>query len=868
MEVFNPGQRWISETEPELGLGLVVKVAMRSVQILYPARGEMRAYATKNAPIKRVRLSKGDEVKSSEGSVFIVEKVHEEDGILRYEGGGRTLTESDLADTLSFDKPENRLFVGHVDEWQDFDLRLETLTHHHHVCSSSVRGFIGGKVELLPHQLFIAKEVSSRHLPRVLLADEVGLGKTIEACLILHRMLIAGKVKRVLVLVPEPLIHQWFVELLRRFNLNFSIYDEERCIAIESGMDGGNPFLDDQLVLCGLEFLAHNQTRNAQVRTADWDMLIVDEAHHLRWSSEKASHEYTLVEHLASTTPCLLLLTATPEQLGLQSHFCRLRLLDPHRYPDYDRFVAELTSYEKVADQANELLSDHDETALQELLDRHGPGRVVFRNTRAAMAHFPTRIPCRIPLDPPKADEDNPHIEWLAEFLRADRSRKVLVICPSKEEVLAMDEALRKQINVKTALFHENLPLIQRDRQAAWFSEPDGAQILLSSKIGGEGRNFQFVHDLVLFALADDPEVIEQQIGRLDRIGQTHDIHIHLPYIRGTEEANRVRWYDEGLNVFREPLVGGYELLNHFRDRISLVDDQLISDTKSFREEVHAGIERGRDRLLELNSCRPMIAQEVIQEIQHEDACPALEDYLTRMFDHFGVDMDHLDDRDYLIRPGPMFHELFPLREEGLRITFDRKQAIVREDITLMSWDHPMVEGGMELILGREKGNCAFAVSEGLHGFLVKAAFVLECIASWDAAALRFLPPTPIVIQIDHTLSEILETPSQLRTGDLWETLEQESLRRERILAVLVEARKRAEERVPGIIARASDQMHSVLDKEIQRLKDLKRINDHVRDDEVELAERQIGALEEVLRKARLRLDSVLLIGGTEPCWI
>jgi ATP-dependent helicase HepA len=89
-----------------------------------------------------------------------------------------------------------------------------------------LRGLAGARISPIPHQLYIASEVAGRWAPRVLLADEVGLGKTIEAGLILHRMLLEGRVRRVLVLVPEPLLHQWLVELLRRFNLPFALFDQ------------------------------------------------------------------------------------------------------------------------------------------------------------------------------------------------------------------------------------------------------------------------------------------------------------------------------------------------------------------------------------------------------------------------------------------------------------------------------------------------------------------------------------------------------------------------------------------------------------------------------------------------------------------
>ena len=137
---------------------------------------------------------------------------------------------------------------GDVDTPQLFALRRKTLKYDHNRRISPVNGFVGGRIDLIPHQLYIAHEVSNRFAPRVLLSDEVGLGKTIEACLIIHRLLLSGRISRVMILVPETLVHQWFVELLRRFNLWFHIFDEERCQAIEDSAPEGNPFLDDQLI--------------------------------------------------------------------------------------------------------------------------------------------------------------------------------------------------------------------------------------------------------------------------------------------------------------------------------------------------------------------------------------------------------------------------------------------------------------------------------------------------------------------------------------------------------------------------------------------------------------------------------------------
>src|SRR6516162_7885510 len=320
---FHPGQRWISETEPELGLGSILEVSHRRVTATFAATGEQRQYARANAPLRRVRFRPGDTIRDRHEKPLTIESVIERDGLIYYRHGKRELCESDLSDALSFNKPEERLSAGQFDPKDLFDLRMAALDHQHRIRKSKVRGFVGGRIELLPHQLYIASEVTSRLAPRVLLADEVGLGKTIEACLILHRLILTGRVERALILVPESLVHQWFVELLRRFNLWFHIYDTERC---EAAGDR-NPFLEEQFVLCGINVLTSDSRRSQEALDAGWDMLVVDEAHHLQWSPGNVSPEYELAEKLGKRIAGLLLLTATPEQLGMTSHFARLRLL-------------------------------------------------------------------------------------------------------------------------------------------------------------------------------------------------------------------------------------------------------------------------------------------------------------------------------------------------------------------------------------------------------------------------------------------------------------------------------------------------------------------------------------------------------------
>lgn len=874
MSKYLPGQRWISESEPELGLGRIISSEYGRVEVEFLATDEKRTYASDNAPLKRVAFRVGDQIHDTDNNSFTVDDVIEVNGCIVYQCGDDAIHESFLQDVQTFDKPETRLTSGHVDSWQTFDLRLKTHEQHAENRKNPVRGLLGSRIDLIPHQMYIAHEVSRRDIPRVLLADEVGLGKTIEACLILHRMLVTGKISRALILVPDALTHQWFVELIRRFSLCFSIFDESRCAAIDAGDNDENPFLDDQLIICGVEFLLSQPARAAQAVNAGWDMLIVDEAHHLEWSPKAPSRGYLLVEAVAKETPGILLLTATPEQLGPESHFARLRLLDPHRYHDLDDYLDEHKEFERVVAKTNKLIDSGDEAALQNLLDRHGPGRVMFRNTRANMKGFPKRILHQWPLD--KDINQDARISWLAEMLRKNPDTKFLVITQTKSEVMSLHKGLQKVINVKTALFHEDMPILKCDRQAAWFAEEDGARLLIASEIGGEGRNFQFVQHLILVHVPDDPEMLEQRIGRLDRIGQSGDINIHVPYIKDSPEESRVHWYHEGLNAFEEALSGSHEIMMMFRDRLDHIDDKLIADTKAFRIDLKKKIEQGRDRLLELNSCRPAIASEVIDQIARTDTSDELEKFLLPLFDHFGVNPEHLQNRDYLLKRTHLFDSAFPLREEELHITYSRKQALAREDISMMTWDHPMIDGAIELLLGSEAGNASVAISDTARGMMLQAVFILECIAPPELELSRFLPPTPISVSVQSDAGARVapkvkssekegcepSRPRTIREPKAWELVELEPLLRTIIPPLVEEARKVAEKHVESVLADAKSRLSAVVGKEVKRLVALKKVNDHIREEEVSAVAQRLKDLDVSLTNSKLRLDAVLFISG------
>ncbi len=944
MSPYVLGQRFVSEAEPELGLGRVEHIEKRSLVLRFPASDTLRRYASGGAPIRRVAFRVGDEIEDQRGRRLRIEKVVERGGLFIYQDRSRRVPESDLSGSLTFSKPEGRLLAGLWDQSRGFDIRRRALVHRHAILRSEARGFLGGRIQLIPHQLGIAREVASRARPRALLADEVGLGKTIEAGLTIHRLLRCGQASRVLILVPEPLVHQWFVEMFRRFHLSFTIADESYCREAEAG-DGANPFVLVQTVIAATAFLAREGRRREQAEAAGWDMLVVDEAHHLI----RPAPEYLFVESLAARTRGVLLLTATPEQLGEESHFERLRLLDPERYPSYRSYRKDRTRFRAVARIATRILEGKDLTAkgakelqailpraaktlrgllrrfrsgdeaargplLDALVDQHGPGRVVFRNARSVLAQFPERKLKVSRLSWPQGREipqwtqlakelvsdgggealsEYPYffdarVLWLSDFLREVAPQKVLVICRFKEKVMALHEALRRTSPASVALFHEGLSLLSRDRNAAWFAEGrDSAQALLSSEIGSEGRNFQSAHHLVLFDLPPGGELLEQRIGRLCRIGQEHEVSIHVPYLPGSAQEMLFRFHHEGLGAFETSLPGaaafdelGSELFrlaaahieNRERDDPKALPegfDSFLAETRRVRERVLGELAAGRDRLLELGSNLSRAAESLIAEIHKWDEDTALDSFVADALDYLGVDLEPIAPRTFVLRQGTklLISTLPGLRADEVTMTSDRGRATREGELDFLTWDHPMVVGVLDLLLGDPSASASVAVLPGPErGILLEAIFVLETVAPAGLDVSRFLPPTPIRVVVDHRLSGVTETfPSSALDGRLQDGRRQLRFRDLGFLEDLVprmlgKARALAEKEAPRTIRTSLEEMRENLAAEAGRLRSLAEVNDHVDPKEVAGAETRMKQIEKAISEAGLRLDCLRLI--------
>tara|TARA_Y100001951_G_scaffold105363_2_gene122466 strand:+ start:2179 stop:5022 length:2844 start_codon:yes stop_codon:yes gene_type:complete len=947
MAQYQPGQRWISDSEAELGLGTILTEEGRLLTVLYPATGETRQYATRNAPLTRVRFAPGDEITHFEGWKLTVQEVEDIDGLLVYHGLNAqhqpvTMPETQLSNFIQFRLASDRLFAGQIDPLSWFALRYHSLEHNSRLLQSSLWGLGGARAQPIAHQLHIAREVADRIAPRVLLADEVGLGKTIEAGLVIHRQLLSGRAGRVLILVPENLQHQWLVEMRRRFNLDVALFDAERFM--ES--DASNPFEDCQLALVALEWLKDDEKAQDALFAAGWDLLVVDEAHHLVWHPERVSPEYALVEQLAEVIPGVLLLTATPEQLGQDSHFARLRLLDPNRFHDLEAFRAESSQYRPVAEAVQELL-DQDSLSAQardaiggflgdegrelldaidggdneararlvrELLDRHGTGRLLFRNTRAAVQGFPERELHAYPLPSPdeylelplgehaelypevsyqaqdEIDDEqrwwriDPRVEWLIDNLKMLKKFKVLVICAHAETALDLEDALRVRSGIPATVFHEGMSILERDRAAAYFADEEfGAQVLICSEIGSEGRNFQFAHHLVLFDLPAHPDLLEQRIGRLDRIGQKHRIQVHVPYLENSPQERLFQWYHQALNAFLATCPTGNALQHQFGPRLlpmlENADDgewqQLVDEATAERIRLEGELHSGRDRLLELNSGGAGEGEALVEAILEQDDQFTLPIYMEELFNAFGIDSEDHSDNALILRPSEkMLDASFPLGDdEAVTVTYDRDQALAREDMQFLTWEHPMVQGGMDLVLSGSMGNTAVALIKNKAlkpgTVLLELLYVSEVVGPRKLQLGRFLPPAALRCLLDANGNDLAPKVGFETLNDQLESVPRASsnkfvqAQRDVLAKQINDAEAKIMPRHVERVAEAKRRLVAELDEELARLVALSAVNPNVRDSEVAALREQREQSLAMFDKAALRLEAIrVLVAG------
>lgn len=915
---FAVGQRWVSHADTELGLGIIVEVEPRRITVHFPAVAEDRTYATDRAPLTRLILQVGDTLTRHDGERFKILATDETNEVVRYtvdsDGASLTISELELDSHIQLRSPRDRLLNNQIDKPADFSLRYQTRRHSASNVSHGVKGLLGARTALLSHQLYIASEVARRFAPRVLLADEVGLGKTIEAGLIMSQQLLSERARRVLVVVPDALVHQWLVEMRRRFNIEFSLFDAERLD--DEGETTG--FDHAQCVLTGFSLFTDDPQARAIALKTHWDMVVIDEAHHLDQHSDIAG-EMTLQQfatELAKVTRGLLLLTATPEQAGVAGHFERLRLLDPDRFPTFAQFHDDQKRFRQWSQQidriqrgdaANELPEGIDPQAeptlqIEQLLDRHGTGRVLFRNTRDSVPGFPERrlhdypmalpscyTPYRHLLQPESASSEtdwialDPRISWIESLLRELRSEKVLVICARRDTAITLEHHLHLRAGIRCAAFHEDLTLIERDRAGAYFADADsGAQALICSEIGSEGRNFQFAHHLVCFDLPQNPDLLEQRIGRLDRIGQHNTVEIHVPWFQESAQAPLFRWLNEGLNAFHQSCSVGYALYHQFGDALQEAManptgdiSALIEDTIQQRIALENEMREGRDRLLELNSHRPERGQKVIDAIERASHRDIIEPYSELLFDRIGLHTDYHSEHCIVIKPTEMLltGQLPGLEEDGMTATFDRDIALTRDDIAFITWEHPLIREAMAIVSQSELGNASIATLKHPQikagSVLLECFFAVDCLAPTALEVGRFINMEPLrfVIgpdgrdvgaQLGHdALNSLLNPIPASAAANVIRQL------RPALLKAIARAESLADTEIRDRQEQALAQSTTALQQELDRLSYLETINPLVNPAEIAALSQRRDDTQAALHRTSALLDGLRLIIAT-----
>ncbi len=875
--MFFTGQRWFSEAEPELGLGIIELAQNKQVKVFFKAANEFRTYGEKTAPLKRLRFEVGEDLVVEEGDTFKIDEVLENNNIFFYKCNNAIIPEMDLKSALNFSKPQDKLFAGSFDSHDLFSLRYDSFLNKRSYQLFNHKGLLGSKVRLIPHQMYINTVISERIKPKVMLADEVGLGKTIEAGLILKSLIQKHKVHKALIIVPDSLVYQWFFELQNKFQITaktMSMHDE---LGIEAEkLDEGSHYI------ISLKRIMEDETLKRDIlERTDWDLMIIDEAHSIEWSKENISPEYLFTFKLAQTIESLILLSATPEILGVEGHFSRLKLLDKDKFSDLESYITETTSYRDHLPIIKKIISnthtkddlekyfssdeistfkDHSEI-IKALIDTHGTGRVYFRNTREYLEKFDLFFPKRKLHEIPIALEGNINdklvfskkVMALQNVLDKYPEQKVLLLVQSKVLALKIQKQLELLSSIPVALFHSGQSLMERDRQAAYFSQDDGARILLCTEIGSEGRNFEFAHHLFLFDLPKLPEQLEQRIGRLDRIGQKKDINIHVPFITGTFEHTLVHWYRDVLKSFSQAPKGATSFYRDNREQLTELlsekfDEKKLNsfiETKSKEyETLTSALSQGHDALLDLNSFNKTTALKTIESINKFVDDNNIQSFLEKASEACGLHLEELSKGVHYIKPTDnMLIPSYPaLDYEGFSYTDSRELALVRDDIQFLSWEHPLILGTIELFTTSEIGNMAIATHEKKLGeeIYIEFIFKLEALSSEASEATRFLPTTPLRVLMNSKNVDVTKKIPKSKLDSVISTdihADQKAMiskiPKDTFKQFQMSANKIASQRAQKYIKMANESLELLCKTEISRLEKLSLKNNIVNKDDI-----------------------------------
>ncbi len=784
---------------PELGIGRVAALEGRAIVVEFPRSGAKLRLAASTDALVRVDLGPGRPVRITATREETTVTARLQDGSVRL-ANGRIAASHELWPLELEGALLERLALGDLDEVDDFVTRLDILQLLAIREADGLGSFLGGRIRLFPHQLHVAERASARDPVRWLLADEVGLGKTIEASLILNRLVNAGRVERCLVVAPEALTVQWLGELWRKYHQVFTLLDAQRLADVARDFGPGfNPFDVHRRAVIALETLTEQSALTNQAVAAGIDLLVVDEAQRLRRPpGHPGEPPWRAMAPIAALGRHVLLLSATPLEDDAHGFFRLLQMLRPEEFPEDMSFDARLalgtplppcTSSTRRIDigglpprvgipiapdkPAAWQLRDTVEAAVRATAAPHAVARrqKVDRVRRALASGAalgavlgPDETALRGQAE--AMDAGDPRIDWLvAQAPRwRDKGEKTLVFVAHRETLEMLRTALSQRAQLASGVFHEELPTARRDTEVARFREPEGPSLLVSTECGGEGRNFEFCRRLVLFDLPWKPSIVEQRIGRLDRIGRR--IPVDVVYFRPPRGigADVVRLF-EALALFREPLAGLEPQLAHVEGALEevAVDPSASLSGERFEAlvgEAHAARTRIREaayQQLHRDPYRAEMAAGILARVPREldalneevvvTACIGLGFTIERPRGRriFAIELGHGALVDGL--PGVPGGSSFV----G---SFDREEAVEEETIDFFASGHPLVEGifahyqdhalgrvaRFEVAMGSDPGEGLVAVYKDGPGFEVVAIDATGLARHDWAAAFRQRP--------------------------------------------------------------------------------------------------------------------------------
>ncbi|MEO1367063.1 MAG: helicase-related protein [Acidobacteriota bacterium] len=579
----------------------------------------------------------------------------------------------------------------------------------------------------------------------------------------MNRLLHGGGVERAVVVAPETLTVQWLGELWRKYHQVFVLLDEARLKDVERDHgEGFNPFDVHRRVILSTELLTSEPRLRDQALDAGVDLLVLDEAHHLRRrSGQPGNAAYRAFAPLAAAARHLLLLTATPLEDDVEGFFRLLQLLRPDELPESDFEGGDLAGLRSRLERREPLPPCTSATRRADIgglpprvawpvpLDAEAwePQRAFLRGLRASAdlesplgrRRLAERL--RLALSSPAAlertfDDEalealrrgaadaDPRTAWLVEktWTWAQAGEKTLIFVADRPALEALRSALPR---VQVGIFHEDLSLERRDVEVARFRLPEGPSVLISTESGGEGRNFEFCRRLVLFDLPWHPATVEQRIGRLDRIGR--ELPTEIVYFKPPSGFPRVlvELY-ESLGLFEHPLGG---LVRELRQLAEAIVEQAVRPEAARLDDFEAVLRDARsaqDRVREAAHHElhrdPYVADmadSILARVPAElDAL--CEDVVTRAAARFGFGCETQSGaRTWLIEFGSQaLIDHLPGVTPGSRFlgTFDRERAVANEDLEFFASGHPLVEGVLAELEDGDRGRATFFAAGAVDG--------------------------------------------------------------------------------------------------------------------------------------------------------